>query len=497
MALDGSTLLLCAVIIVPLGLFLGWRMRVKQHARRRRVEWLDLCRRLELSPREERPEVASGRQHGAELELRDTGSVLFLGLRLSESLLPPGVLLLSAQALDLSGATPRPLRLRDRAARPGAPGWYAASEGTAGDVEVSQAFLDEAEHAAQAHTALGLEAEWLFQALPAAALPDPREVRDAVLALQLTADRWLEVVKAHGLPRLGSSPLPSPEPTPRAPAGPVPVHVFEPGVRASSSPEPQRSSPVPTRPQRSLAFKGPWFWLLCINGGTPIAVLALKWQWEWLFWLAGAAHLLGLVIAGSQRSRKDLHYLVVLIFPAVFASYLTPLAWDQNQKLRDCPHAEGLSVRDAPGSFQACWFRFRDGAVRDDLGGMVSIESKDRKGRIRWNNYHAYPIVPEGWTPQEPVTAWSTTPPQPGPLQGFGISGSLPLANAANAAADKHGLLNHPKAVYLSLSPSMTWEQDLERREHEARLMWAGPNVLWLLAALVFWGRAFWRRSPP
>lgn len=137
MALEGSTLLLCAVIVVPLGLLLGWRMRVNQRARRRRAEWLDLCRRLELRPREGRPEVASGRQHGAELELREPGSVLFLGLRLSEPLLPPGVLLLS-------------------------------------------------------------------------------------------------------------------------------------------------------------------------------------WQREWLLWLTGAAHLLGLVIAGSQRSRKDLHYLVVLIFPAVF-----------------------------------------------------------------------------------------------------------------------------------------------------------------------------------
>jgi hypothetical protein len=38
-------------------------------------------------------------------------------------------------------------------------------------------------------------------------------------------------------------------------------------------------------------------------------------------------------------------------------------------------------------------------------------------------------------------------------------------------------------------------DEDVERREYEARLLWAVPNLLWLAAALVFWAVAFLRRS--
>jgi hypothetical protein len=65
------------------------RRRTRSSPTSTAAKWMDLCRSLELRPREGRPEVASGRQHGTEFELRDTGSVLFPGLRLSEPLLPP------------------------------------------------------------------------------------------------------------------------------------------------------------------------------------------------------------------------------------------------------------------------------------------------------------------------------------------------------------------------------------------------------------------------
>jgi hypothetical protein len=381
---------------------------------------------------------------------------------------------------------------------------------------VSQEFLDAVEQAAQAHPALGAEPERLFQAFPADSLPDPRELRDAVQALQRTGERWLEVVKAHGQPRLEGAPSPKPIVRPTS-SGPVHVHFFEPPARTGPPPSeppvrtrpppsepPARAEPLPesppaplplaTRLRRTLAQKKPWIWLLCINGGAPIAWFALKWEVDWLFWVTGAVHFIGLLAAGSQRSREDLRYLAVLAFPAVFASFFAPSAWVSAQRLRDCPRAEGLSVRDAPEASEACWFRFRDGTVRWEFLGTVTVESKDSKGRRRWNTYHVYPVVPEGWTPEEPVTVWSTTQAPPGPLQGYGQGRSVPLMDAANASVARNGLLNHPRAVYVSWSP-LPVDEDVVRREHEARLLWAVPNLLWLAAALVFWAVAFLRRS--
>jgi hypothetical protein len=419
---------------------------------------MNLCRRLELSPREGMPEVASGRQYGAELELRDTGSALWLRVRLPQPLLPPGALLLSERsAVHVLGPPRRLLPLRERSARPGLPGWYVTPEAAGVELEASRGFLDTVAQAAQAHPRMAVEAQWLSQALPAASLPDPGEIRDAAQALQHTGERWLEAVKTHGLPRL---------------EGPPPLEL------------PRERVTLTQLLQSGLA---PWLWLVGINGGAPVAVFALAKEVEWLLLGSGIVFVLGLLVAGSQRSRPERHPLAVVALLSLVASFIAPMAWFENERLRSCPRVEDISVRDAPKYPQACWFRFRDGTVRHRFLGEVIIETREGKDkRQAFRAYRVYPVVPEGWTPEEPVTVWSTTASPPKPLQGV-PGGTVHMAEAAQVAATRHKLLNHPGAVYLNLT--VTKEQALERLEGDALWLWGVPNLLWLMGALVFWGR--------
>jgi hypothetical protein len=487
------TFLLCAVILLPLVVYLVWRERTKRLEQRRRIEWMKLCRRLELRPREEKPEVASGRQHGAEIELRDTRSLLFMGLRLPQPLLPPGVLLLSERAAEHhAGPTPRPLQLREHSPRPGAPGWYATPEAAAGDVEVSQEFLGEAEHAAQAHPALGVESDWLFQALPAPSLPDPREVRGAVQALQRTGERLLEVVKAHGLPRL-EVPAP-PQPAPPVPTEPASVHFFEPS--APSSPATEPPPPLPRRLMLTLSDGNPWIWLLCINGGAPFALLSQALKVDWLITVTGILYFVGILAVGSYRSRKGRGHLGALALPAILASFFAPSAWLEAEQLRNASFEDGISVRDVLHRPEVFHLRLRDGTARIDLAGHAAAPGRNNKGQTITGYFSAYPIVPEGWTPQEPVTVWATrNPPPEGPLEGFRVRNPGYYADAADAAAQEHGLINHPHAVYVNLLDSVGWQ--IERLETKAGFLWTVPNLIWLVAALVFWLSEFKRLSRP
>jgi hypothetical protein len=86
-----------------------------------------------------------------------------------------------------------------------------------GKVVASQAFLEEAARAVQAHAPLRVEPRRMIQALRAGALLSVSQVREAVKALEATARRWSEVATREGLPQvLPLSPLPPVQASPRA-----------------------------------------------------------------------------------------------------------------------------------------------------------------------------------------------------------------------------------------------------------------------------------------
>jgi hypothetical protein len=253
---------------------------------------------------------------------------------------------------------------------------------------------------------------------------------------------------------------------------------------------PKPESP-PERPKRSLFadfHKSPWFWLLCINGGIPLALLAIELHAEELFATVAFVCCVALFFAGSRRFKKDRSHLAILAIPAGLASCGAPMAWSRCEELRNAPRAEDISVRDATQHSTAYGFRFRDATVRRDLMSQVTVEERDSKNRRIQRSFRVYPIVPEGWTPKEPVTVWSTvSPPLKSPMEGIREPHSSDHVDAAIDASRKRGLITHPQALYLNMS--LTVEQEVARLEKEALILWAVPNLLWLAAALFTWGR--------
>jgi len=63
------------------------------------------------------------------------------------------------------------------------------------------------------------------------------------------------------------------------------------------------------------------------------------------------------------------------------------------------------TVADAPRT-GAAGFRFRDAAVRTDLGGSYTTERSGRRSTIR-TTYVAAPVVPASWKAGEPIAVWA------------------------------------------------------------------------------------------
>ena len=68
----------------------------------------------------------------------------------------------------------------------------------------------------------------------------------------------------------------------------------------------------------------------------------------------------------------------------------------------------GISVREAPAHPFVTRFRFVDGKVRDDLASSSAVRGK--YGEVLYSQSVA-PIVPDGWTPSDPVPAWAASKP--------------------------------------------------------------------------------------
>jgi hypothetical protein len=180
---------------------LAYRWRVRR--RQRHATWSELCLRLELMPGPGAGRVASGDLQGIGFSLRDTGFRWLLEVPLSQPLLPPGMVLLSAKAWRLGAhARLRPFRLKGFSASPGPFTWYASWDTPRGKVDASGAFLEEARRAMEAHAPLEVGPRQLIHTLHAGSQLSVGDVREAVRTLDATARRWLDAVEGHGLPRV-------------------------------------------------------------------------------------------------------------------------------------------------------------------------------------------------------------------------------------------------------------------------------------------------------
>lgn len=185
--------------------FLGYRWRVRR--RERHATWRELCLRLELVPAPGDGRAASGNLQGIDFSLRDTGVRWRLELPLARPLLPSGVVLLPAKARSLGALYRlRPLQWKDVSASPSPLAWYAGRDMPRGRVDPSEAFLEEARRAMEAHVPLEVVSGRLIHTLRAGAQPSVGDVREAVRILDATARRWLDAVERHGLPRVEALP---------------------------------------------------------------------------------------------------------------------------------------------------------------------------------------------------------------------------------------------------------------------------------------------------
>lgn len=466
------TLLLCAAAALAVWLcFLGSR-RARRRRHQRQESWAELCQRLELLAEPGEAGAMWGRLAGTGFGLRDTGAELVLEVPLSRPLLPPGLVLLSAQAPLPGGRSP----LSPRASSGTVAGqpvlqWYAAPEVAPGVLEVPPAFQEAALRAHHAVAPFRLEPERLVRYLPAETLPSPTAVRESVQALQRAAEQWTRAVKPEEGPTVR-------EAKPASAARPP----FLPALRDA------------------LEERGAWQALLLINGGLPLALLALLTKVGWLFMAVFILYLLFVMIYGSLRFHAAG---VLLAGMALFASFGAPFMWLRLRELRASPRAEGISVREAAWHRDTLLFRFRDGTPREDLGARVTHTGRDRSGHTTRSTYEVTPVVPDGWTPDEPVALWVTRSPptsvRPGTLAGVRED---PLfvghyREAAEAAAQQHGLKVHEQALFLDIGREP--DGAMARLEREAPWFLGVPNLLWLGWALLLCGgalREHWRSTP-
>jgi hypothetical protein len=416
--------------------------------RRREALWRELCLRLELVPDAENSRTATGRIQGTDFSLHDTGAAWLVEFPLTQPLLPAGVILLPAREWRLRpGFKLRRLRWARGARPPGPLVWYTNQQLPPSKVEAPLAFLEEAAQAAQAHAPLRVEPHRLIHALPGDTLPSVNSVRDVVRALEATAQRWLEAVSRDGLPRLKALPWVPP------------AHTLLRSVLA----------------QRALRH-----WGLANTAGIPLTLGALLLGWQWLFFVLLAA---GLYLTRKAAARKHYSFKgLALGVLALGSTFGAPWFWADEVGRKTAPSV--LSVRDAVKipHRNAELFRFDDAVIRTDINPGKGL-------RI-------YPVIPEDWRSEEPVTVLAVRPPTGarihGPLGGTAVSRERALRKAAIDLALSHKFSIHPHAVYVDFS---THPDDARaERRRWALLLWGLPNALWLGVVLTLWRREF-RRS--
>jgi hypothetical protein len=457
MSPEQSRLLILSTAVLALvmgGMYL-LRSRLRARRRRQREEiWRELCLRLELVPKPRTQHVAAGQLQGTDFSLQDTGSDWILELPLAQPLLPSRVVLLSSKDQRLRPSFRlRPLPWDSRVITPAVPVlfqgqamasakvrpvWFQDRAMAPAKVSASEAFLEEAERAAKAHEPLQVESRRLVHALRPQVPLSVTHVRDAVRALEATAQRWHTVVMQHGIPQVTELPrLPS----------------------ASSVLRGELAKP------RSR------IWLLGINGGLLLVAAALRQQGQGFFFLLLSGSLIaGLIVIRTKGYGFKGFLLGALAMTSLFGA---PWAWSRSMAPEIVP-AE-ISVRDA-GQIRyrkTGFFRFTDAVVRKDLA----------PGK-QW----VVPVVANNWEPGELVTvlAVGLPPASQGdaPLEGRVVERGT---GAIQTALEyKFSLHSHVRFVDFSTPP----DGHVAALKRRALGLWALPNVLWL-----GWGLWLWRRE--
>lgn len=425
---------------------LGTRLSVRRR-RRREVLWRELCLRLELVPDPANSRTATGQLQGTDFSLHDTGSAWLVELPLAQPLLPAGVILLPARERRIRpGFKLRRLRWPRAAPPPGPLVWYVNQLMPPSKAEASPAFLEAAASAAQAHAPLRVEPRRLIHALHTDAIPSVNGIRDAVRALETTAQRWLETVGREGLPQVKAlPPLPSARSLLR-------------GVLA----------------RRDLRH-----WGLANAAGIPLTLGALLMGWQWIFYVLLAA---GIYLTRKAAARR-LYYLKGLALGALAlgSTFGAPWFWALDLGRETSPAV--ISVRDAANlpHRKAEAFRFQDAVIRTDISAQGN---------------RVFPVVRQDWEPGEAVTVFAVRPPPEASahtvLGGTAVPRDPSYRRAAIKLALSHKFPVHPHAIYVDFSA----HPDDTRAAHTrwALLLWGLPNALWLGVVLTLWRREF-RRS--
>ena len=440
-------LVTAALALVAGGFYLlGSRLNVRRR-RQREALWRELCLRLELVPDPANSRTATGQLQGTDFSLHDTGSAWLVEFPLAQPLLPAGVILLPAREWRIRpNYKLRKLRWRHAAPPPGPLVWYTNPQLPPSKVDAPPPFLEEAQRAAQAHAPLRVESRRLVHALPADALPSVNSIRDAIRALETTAQRWLETVSREGLPRIKALPrLPS-------------ARTLLRGV---------------------LARRALWHWGLANTAGIPLTLGALLMGWQWAFFVLLAA---GVYLTRKAAGRKHYSFKgLALGALALGSTFGAPWFWAHDVGRETSPTT--ITVRHAVKTphRKAELFRFQDAVIRTDLTSP---------------GIRLYPVVPWDWRPGEPVTVWAVGLPSAkrahGPVGGTAVPRDRTLYRKAVSLALSHKLAVHPHAVYVDFST----HPDDARAAHRlwGLLLWGVPNALWLGVVLILWRREF-RRS--
>jgi hypothetical protein len=440
------TLWLAALALLVGGAYLGVsRLRARRRPEREAL-WKELCLRLELVPDPANRHSAKGVLQGTDFALHDTGSAWLVELPLPQPLLPSAVLLLPAKEWRLQP----PFKLRRLQWTPAPPPlspfvWYVNHQVPPSSVEAAEPFLQEAARAAEAHAPLRVEPRRLVHALPLGLTPSVNDVREAVRALEPTAQRWLDVVARYGLPRVKELPrLPS----------------------------------ALSLLNRILGRRSLWHWILANNAGVPLVLGALGMGWNWGF----AVLLIAALFLTRKAAGKESYggKAIALGGLALSSTFLAPLLWTYDNKGPETSPPV-LSVREAPGMAhrQAKIFRFRDANVRADISSR--------------NASLLHPVVPSDWKHGEPVTVFAVRSHgdrQKHPtLGGFALPVKDYLRTQAITLALENEFAVHPHAVFVDFA--IHPDDFHPPRKKWAIFLWSFPNLLWIGVVLFRWRQEF------
>jgi hypothetical protein len=255
-------------------------------------------------------------------------------------------------------------------------------------------------------------------------------------------------------------------------------------------------------------FKALMVGLLGLNltlAATMLAATALPWG----FVIALAVTLGLAIVVLSFKLRRG-----VLFFAGIYACFgavLTGMYARNYVVAKGAGIVEGIPVAEAPLIPKAGGYIFRDGQARADLGGTYFSSHRGINNQSESLWYYVAPVVPEDWTPDQPVTVWAacgeiascrdawTQPFRAGVRLNTETTSMPDYRKAVEDAEALHGIRSHPEAVFVTWvkSPSEAIEK-FKSDGIETAEIW---NIIWLAtiltAALIAWKKKRRAESHP